>query len=95
MFVTGLIAALVIGLLFALGCLVYKKQWQPKTDGKVLVVWLIAWLIERKQKGFEGELIDRKDKPVISISDERPVMSGYENPAMNPCDDGESGSTKM
>ncbi|KAK4309356.1 hypothetical protein Pmani_019000 [Petrolisthes manimaculis] len=59
MFVTGLIAALVIAFIFALGCFVYKKQWRPRPE------------------------------------DEKPVMSGYENPAMNPSDDGESGSTNM
>lgn len=31
MFLTGLISAFVIALVFALGCLVYKMQWRPKS----------------------------------------------------------------
>lgn len=42
MFVTGLIAALVIGFMFALACFVYKKQWQPKTEGMVIGGCVIA-----------------------------------------------------
>lgn len=35
-FVTGLIAALVIASIFALSCVIYKRQWKPSTHDKIV-----------------------------------------------------------